>query len=104
MRRLGTAAVVALLAGAAWLGASAVTSPARAQMPNINLIPNAPSKSPEEVEAEENRDKAYKESLRKIPEAKAPSDPWGGVRSSDAPKTSTTRAPAKKTKTGSSVN
>ncbi len=104
MRRLGTAATVALLAGVAWLVTSPVTSPAYAQAPNINLMPDTPSKTPEEREADEARDKAYKDSLRKIPESKAPSDPWGTVRSSDAPKAPTAKAPAKKTKTGSSAN
>ena len=47
------------------------------------------------------REKAYKESLKKIPDAKTSSDPWGTVRSNDAPKTA---APAKpKTQTGSNV-
>ena len=101
MRRLGiTAMVVALLGGA--------TGPTYAQMqtPNINLIQDTPSKTPEEKEADEAREKAYKNSLKKIPEAKAPNDPWGGVRSSDAPKTSTAKDPAsaKKTKTGSNAN
>src|SRR5882672_3896906 len=104
MRQLGTAAIVALLAGVTW--------PAHAQMqtPNINLLQDAPSKTPEEREADEAREKAYKDSLRKIPEAKASNDPWGSVRGSDAPpktstaKTSTAKAPAKKTKTGSNAN
>jgi hypothetical protein len=75
-----------------------LAAPAYAQMPNINLIPEASSKSPEQKAAEEERDKAYRDSLRKIPDAKTSSDPWGNVRS-DAPKTSA--APAKpKTKTG----
>jgi hypothetical protein len=129
MRRLGTAAIVALLAGMTSLVASPATSPAYAQMqtPSINLLQDSPSKSPEEREADEAREKAYKDSLKKIPEAKAPNDPWGGVRSSDAPKTSTTAktstaktpgsgapgsgapgsgtpASAKKTKTGSNAN
>ena len=52
MRILGAAAVVALLTG-----------PVYAQTPNINLIPEFQSKSPEEREAEAVRDKAYKESL-----------------------------------------
>jgi hypothetical protein len=38
--------------------------------------------------------------LRKIPDAKTSSDPWGTVRSTDAPKAAA--APAKKSKTGSS--
>jgi hypothetical protein len=79
-----------------------VTAPAYAQMstPNINLIPELQSRTPEEKEQDAIKDKAYKESLKKIPDAKASSDPWGAVRSNEAPKTA---APAKpKTKTGSS--
>ncbi|WP_029583745.1 hypothetical protein [Bradyrhizobium sp. URHD0069] len=93
MRVFRLAAAIALL-----------TAPAYAQMstPNVNLIPELQSKSPEEKEAEAARDKAYKESLKKIPDAKVSSDPWGTVRSADAPKAS---APAKpRTKTGSTAN
>ena len=79
-----------------------LTVPAYAQIPNVNLIPEIPSKTPEEKEADAIKDKAYRESLRKIPDAKTSSDPWGTVRAVDAPKTS---APAKpKTKTGSTAN
>ena len=57
--------------------------------------------TPEEKEADALRDKAYRESLRKIPETKASNDPWGGVRS-EPPKAA---APAKpKAKTGSTAN
>lgn len=91
MRIFGAAAVIMLLAG-----------PAYAQSPNINLVPELQSKSPEEKEAEAVRDKAYRESLKKIPDAKGSSDPWGSVRSTDTPKTA---APAKpRTKTGSTTN
>jgi len=97
------AAMVAMVAPL--LGA---TGPAYAQMqtPTLNLLADGPSKTPEEREADEARDKAYKDSLKKIPAAKASNDPWGGVRSSDAPKTSTAKAAvaAKKTKTGSNAN
>ena len=99
MKILRVAAVMALVGG-----------PAYAQMPNINLMPEVHSKTPQEKEADEVRDKAYKESLRKIPDAKVSSDPWGNVRSGEAPKISTktstkTSAPAKpKTKTGSTAN
>jgi hypothetical protein len=74
--------------------------------PNINLMPEFQSKTPEEKEKEAEQQKAYKESLKKIPDAKGSSDPWGTVRSTDTPKTSTkTAAPAKqRTKTGSSAN
>ena len=89
MRMLSAAAVVVLL-----------TVPAYAQTPNINLMPEFQSKSPEEKEQEAIKEKAYKDSLRKIPDAKASSDPWGTVRSTDTPKAAA--APAKKSKTGSS--
>ena len=45
------------------------------------------SKTPEEKEQEAARQKAYKDSLRKIPDAKVSSDPWGNVRSAATPKT-----------------
>ena len=92
MRILSAAAVIFLL-----------TAPAYAQStPHVNLMPELKSQSAEEREAEATRDKAYKESLRKIPDAKTSSDPWGTVRSNDTPKAA---APAKqpKTKTGSSA-
>jgi hypothetical protein len=90
MRMLSAAAVVVLL-----------MVPAHAQTPNINLMPEMQSKTPEEKEQDAIKEKAYKESLRKIPDSKASSDPWGTVRSNEAPKAA---APAKqpKTKTGSS--
>jgi hypothetical protein len=91
MRILSAAAAIVLLA-----------VPAYAQTPNINLIPELQSKSPEEKEQEAIKDKAYKESLRKIPDAKASSDPWGTVRSNETPKAAA--APAKpKAKTGNSA-
>jgi hypothetical protein len=90
--------------GAVLVGAAValVAGPAAAQMqtPNINLLSDLPSKTPEEREQEAIKDKAYRESLKKIPDAKATNDPWGTVRSTEAPKT-----PAKpKTKTGSTSN
>src|SRR4051812_4744363 len=88
---VGAGVAIALLAG-----------PAYAQTPNINLIPEFQSKTPEEKEQDAIKDKAYRESLKKIPDAKASNDPWGSVRSTDTPKTA---APAKpKTKTGSTTN
>jgi hypothetical protein len=88
MRIFLIVAAIALLAG-----------PVRAQTPNINLMPEIVSKTSEEKEQEAAQQKAYKESLKKIPDAKGSSDPWGNVRSTDAPKTA---APAKP-KTGSTA-
>ena len=92
MRMLSAAAVVMVL-----------TAPVYAQTPNINLMPELMSRSAEEKEADAIKERAYRESLRKIPDAKASSDPWGTVRGTDAPKDSAkTAAPAKKSKAGSS--
>jgi len=93
MRMLSAAVAVVLM-----------TAPAFAQTPNVNLIPELQSKSPEEKEQDAIKEKAYKDSLKKIPDAKA-ADPWGTVRSETPAKAAAKTAPAKpKTKTGSSVN
>jgi hypothetical protein len=89
MRVFSAVAVVVLLTG-----------PAYAQMPKVNLLPETKSLTPEEKEAQDEKDKAYKESLKKIPDGKASSDPWGTVRSGDTPKT----AAKPRTKTGSTSN
>ena len=94
MRSFPLVAVIAMLAGPAY----------EQDAPHVNLVPEVAHRSPEEKAADEERDKAYKESLRKIPDTKASSDPWGSVRSGDAPKTAV-KSPAKpKTKTGSNAN
>jgi hypothetical protein len=95
MRVYIAAAIAALLAG-----------PAYAQMatPNINLIPELQSKTPEEKEQEAIQQKAYKESLRKIPDAKTSSDPWGAVRSPEAKPAASTKPRTPRTKTGSNAN
>ena len=79
-----------------------LTGPAYAQsMPDINIIPDARSKTPEEIEQDKINEKAYKESLRKIPDAKVSSDPWGNVRSGDAPKAERSTQTKPRTKSGS---
>jgi hypothetical protein len=97
MKLLCAAAVLAMVGG-----------PAYAQAPNINLMPEIRTKTPEEKAAEEVRDKAYRESLRKIPDAKAGNDPWGSVSNPESAKTSageSTRTTTKpRTRTGSSSN
>ena len=63
------------------------------------------SKTPEQIEKEQATDKAYKESLKKIPDAKTPADPWGSARSADAPRAVAKTPPAKpKTKNGNTAN
>jgi hypothetical protein len=104
MKLLRVAAVMALMIG-----------PAYAQMPNMNLLQDGPGKTQDEIDAEQAREKAYQDTLKKIPDAKVSNDPWGAVRSSDAPKSSadkTSKTPAAKTaaaakakvKTGSNAN
>ena len=92
MRLFRRAAVFALL-----------VSPAYAQAPRFSLGPgDAPTKTQDELDAEAAKEKAYKDSLRKIPDAKTSADPWGNVRS-DAPKDAS--KPVKpRTKTGSTTN
>lgn len=74
--------------------------PAYAQTPSVNLMPEVKTRTPEEKEQDAITDKAYRESLRKIPDTKATSDPWGTVRNTEAPKA----APKTRTKTGSNAN
>ena len=84
-----------------------LAGPVHAQdTPHVNLLGDGPQKTPEEREADEARDKAYKDTLRKIPDAKASNDPWGGVRGNEAPKAvaRTQGSPKPKTKTGSNAN
>jgi hypothetical protein len=73
-----------------------LTAPAYAQSPSLNLMMDGPGKTSEQKAVDEARDKAYKESLKKIPDAKAPADPWGNVRSGDAAKASAPKASAAK--------
>ena len=78
---------------------------AQGQMPHLNLIPDIPTKSQDEKDADEARDKAYKETLKKIPDAKVSNDPWGGMRSDPpkqqpAPKASAASSAPKKPKAG----
>jgi hypothetical protein len=102
MRVLRAVAFIALLAGPAYAQGG----------PHVNLLTDTPSKTQEQKDADEAKDKAYKESLRKIPDAKTSSDPWGAVRNTDTPKVSSpktstakTSAQAKpRTKTGSTAD
>lgn len=97
MKLFRMAAVLALVAGPAFAQES----------PHINLMADGPAKTEDEKAADAARDRAYKETLKKIPDAKASSDPWGGMRA-DAPKQPTPKAAAastpKKPKAGTAAN
>jgi hypothetical protein len=103
MRVFGATAALVMVAAVA--GPSGPAS-AQSEVPHVNLMADTPSKTLEEKEADAAKEKAYKESLKKIPDAKVPSDPWGVVRS-DAPKgpaKAASTAAKTKTKTGSNAN
>ena len=87
MRIFAAAFVIALLVG-----------PAFAQSEHVPTYrEEEKDKTRQQIENEKEAQSAYHRSLGSIPD-KGPTDPWGNVRSTDAPKTP---APAKKTKTGS---
>lgn len=88
MRVLAAAAMMVLLAG-----------PALAQDSHVPRYGEEDKdKSPEQMQADKAAERAYKRSLGNIPD-QGPTDPWGTVRSTDAPKTAA--KPVKsKTRTG----
>ena len=100
MRAFRAAALVALPIVALLSGPAYAQVGGGSGAPNINLMPELTSKTPEEKEADAIKEKAYRESLRKIPDAKVSNDPWGAVRS-EPPKTAAAKP---KTKTGANAN
>jgi hypothetical protein len=92
MKIICAAAVLALLAGPAY---------AQGIVPKYGEVDQ--KKSPQEIEAERESERAYKRSLGNIPD-QGPTDPWGTVRSDNAPKAAVKAAPAKRTKTGNTAN
>ena len=86
MRVFAVAAVIALVAG-----------PAYAQsQPVAKYGDTDKEKTPQQIEAEREAERAYKRSLGNIPD-QGPTDPWGNVRES-APKAAAKAAPSKRTK------
>ena len=93
MKFLGAVAVVVLLVGPAYAQ--------QAPVPKYGEVDKG--KSPQEIQADKEAEKAYKRSLGNIPEQKS-ADPWGNVRSDNAPKAAAKTSPAKlKTKTDSAA-
>jgi hypothetical protein len=93
MKIFAAAAMIALLAG-----------PAYAQNKPIPKYGETDKeKSPQEIEAEREAERAYKRSLGNIPD-QGPTDPWGNLRSDGAPKPVAKAAPVKRTKTGNTAN
>ena len=75
MRTIRVAAIIALL-----------TMPAYAQSKSIGQSPSAPADPKQAAQAEQDKrqkildEKAYKDSLARIPVRDKKADPWGGVR------------------------
>ena len=87
-RTLGAVAVMALLAAGTIL-------PAAAQTPSVQKYGDPDKeKTPSQIAAEKEAEKAYQRSLGNIP-AQKNNDPWGTVRSEDAPPKATAKAAAK---------
>ena len=87
MRIFGVVAVIALfLAGPAW-----------GQQKNIPKYGETEGKSASEIAADKEAEKAYQKSLGNIPEQKS-GDPWGTVRSDNAPPKPAAKAAAAKPK------
>ncbi|MGN6310613.1 MAG: hypothetical protein ACTHNN_13785 [Xanthobacteraceae bacterium] len=74
-------------------------TPALAQ--NVNLIPETPSKTPEQIEQDKQLQREYRDSLRKIPDAKTSNDPWGSVRSAETPASAPRAKPKAKPRSAS---
>lgn len=92
MRVVAAAVIIAFLAGPAFAQ----------QKPMQRYGEEDKPKTLEERNAEREAEKAYQRSLGNIPAQKSV-DPWGNVRSDNAPKPEA-KAPAKKTKTGTTSN
>jgi len=85
-RILGAVAVIALFAG-----------PAAAQKGPAKYGEDDKPKTPSEIAAEKDAERAYRRSLGNIPEQKS-LDPWGTVRSDSAPPKAAAKAPLAKPK------
>jgi hypothetical protein len=85
-RILGAIAVISLFAG-----------PAAAQKGPARYGEEDKAKSPAEIAAEKDAERAYRRSLGNIPEQKS-LDPWGTVRSDNAPPKAAAKAPPAKSK------
>lgn len=86
-RILGAIVAIASLAGPAW---------AQTSIPKYGETDK--TKSPSEIAAEKEAERAYKRSLGNIPEQQKSTDPWGTVRSDTAPPKAAAKAPPAKPK------
>lgn len=81
-----------------------LTGPVHAQViPGMNILPEEKKRSPEQLERDAVTDKAYRESLGKIPNSKPAADPWGNVRGPDSAKPAAQSKPRAKSGTGTAA-
>jgi hypothetical protein len=86
----------------AGLSLAGMAMPAAAQMPgegdkgpSLNLLNDASHRKTDvEVQQEQDRERAYKSGMSKIPDQKVKNDPWGAVRTT--PPTASNQRPATK--------
>jgi len=72
-------AIVALLTGDAYCQVGGTTNSASDPM-HFNMAPGASRRTPEEELRDREVESKYRETVSKIPDKKASSDPWGNVR------------------------
>lgn len=93
MRLFYAAAAIALL-----------VAPAHAQtQPVPKYGETGKPKSPQEIQAEKEAERAYRKSLSNIPD-QAPTDPWGNVRTENPSKPAAKPSAANRTKTATPAN
>jgi len=93
MRVFLAASMIALLAGPAYAQSQSVPKYGETAKP----------KSPQEISAEKEAERAYNRSLGNIPN-QGPTDPWGNVRSESPPKPVAKASSAKPSKAGTPTN
>lgn len=72
-----------VIALSAAMTAAILTGSAAAQTPSLNMpMGNDKSLTDEEKAKQSEREREYKDAVRKIPDQKANTDPWGDVRNS----------------------
>jgi len=96
--------IVVGLASVAALALFTVTSASAQTLGTGIPLNQEQAKSQEQLEKQKAIEEAYKATLKKIPDAKQPNDPWGGVREAETPRTTQAKAKPAPKKTGSAAN
>jgi hypothetical protein len=102
VKKLITTIVLAAGISLTGLALAGMATPAAAQMPgqgekgpSLNMLNEGSHRRTDvEVQQEQDRERAYKSGMSKIPDQKVKNDPWGAVRTS--PPTASNQRPATK--------